>query len=49
VTLLMVEQMLPLALELCDRLYFLRNGRVVISGARPEEIGPQEIRSVYIF
>lgn len=48
-TLLMVEQVLPLALELCDRLYFLRNGRVVIDGAAPQDISPEEIRSVYIF
>lgn len=49
ITLLMVEQVLPLALELCDRLYFLRNGSVAIPGARPADISPDDVRSVYIF
>jgi branched-chain amino acid transport system ATP-binding protein len=47
-TLLIVEQQLPLARELCDRLYFLRTGRIVIDGVAPDELDPGAVRAAYV-
>jgi branched-chain amino acid transport system ATP-binding protein len=47
-TVVIVEQVVPLALELCDRLYFIRNGRIIIDGARPGELDAAAIRAAYV-
>ena len=47
-TLLIVEQQLALARELCDRLYFLRAGRIVIDGVAPGELDPEAVRAAYV-
>ena len=47
-TVLIVEQQLPLARELCDRLYFLRNGRIVVDGVPPAKLDPDAVRAAYI-
>jgi branched-chain amino acid transport system ATP-binding protein len=47
-TVLVVEQQLPLAKELCDRLYFLRNGRIVIDGVPPDQLDPDAVRAAYV-
>lgn len=47
-TVLIVEQVVPLALELCDRLYFIRNGRIIIDGERPGDLDATAIRAAYV-
>lgn len=47
-TLLLVEQQVAVAEAMCDRLYLLRNGRVVISGVAPSELDTEELRAAYV-
>lgn len=47
-TLLVVEQQLALALKICDRLYFLRNGQMAISGVAPADLDTAEVRAAYV-
>lgn len=45
---LLVEQQVAVAEALCDRLYFLRNGRVVISGVAPDRLDTDAVRAAYV-
>jgi branched-chain amino acid transport system ATP-binding protein len=45
---LLVEQQVAVAEALCDRLSFLRNGRIVISGVRPSELDTEAVRAAYV-
>jgi branched-chain amino acid transport system ATP-binding protein len=47
-TILLVEQNIPRALQLCHRGYVLENGEVTLSGAREELLGSGLIRQAYL-
>ena len=47
-TLLIVEQQVALAEKICDRLYFLRNGRMAISGVAPADLDREAVRAAYV-
>jgi branched-chain amino acid transport system ATP-binding protein len=47
-TILLVEQNVRTALELCHRAYVLENGRVVLSGSRASLLENDEIRQAYL-
>ena len=47
-TVLLVEQNVRTALELCHRAYVLENGRVVLSGSRASLLENDEIRQAYL-
>jgi branched-chain amino acid transport system ATP-binding protein len=47
-SLLLVEQQVAVAEAICDRLYFLRNGRMVISGVPPSELDAEAVRTAYV-
>jgi branched-chain amino acid transport system ATP-binding protein len=47
-TVVIVEQVVALAMELCDRIYFIRNGRIIIDGARPADVHAADIRAAYV-
>ena len=47
-TLLIVEQQLALATKICDRMYFLRNGSMAISGVAPAALDPEAVRAAYV-
>jgi branched-chain amino acid transport system ATP-binding protein len=47
-TVIIVEQVVPLAMELCDRLYFVRNGRMIIDGARPSDLDFATVKAAYV-
>ena len=47
-TLLIVEQTIPLALELCDRVYLIRNGRNAGPSLRVEDIDQAVLKKAYL-
>lgn len=47
-SMLLVEQNLPLALKLADRVYVLSKGRVVFTGSPQELVGAHEIQHRYL-
>ena len=47
-TVLLVEQNVRKALELCHRAYVLENGRIVLSGRRAELLRSDQIRQAYL-
>jgi branched-chain amino acid transport system ATP-binding protein len=47
-TILLVEQNVPRALQLCHRGYVLENGEVTLSGRREELLGSGFIRQAYL-
>jgi branched-chain amino acid transport system ATP-binding protein len=47
-TVLLVEQNVRKALELCHRAYVLENGRIVLSGRRAELLQSDQIRQAYL-
>jgi branched-chain amino acid transport system ATP-binding protein len=47
-SLLLVEQQVAVAEAVCDRLYFLRNGRIVIPGVPPAELDSEAVRTAYV-
>ena len=48
VTLLVVEQNVTRTVELADRTYFMRSGRIVLSGRRAELGDPARLNAVYL-
>jgi len=46
-TLLVVEQSMKRALDLADRVYLMRSGRIVLEGASSELAGRDDLESVY--
>ena len=48
VTCLLVEQNVALSLKLASRAYVLENGRVTLSGAGPELLADDRVRSAYL-
>ena len=48
VTLLLVEQNIHSALNLCDRGYVLENGRIVMEGSGMELLNNPHVKEVYI-
>ena len=48
VTVLLVEQKVSRAVELADRTYVLRSGRVVLSGSRAELVGSSRLDDAYL-
>lgn len=48
VTLLLVEQNARLALELCDRVYVMESGRVVLTGKADECLHDSRVREAYL-
>jgi branched-chain amino acid transport system ATP-binding protein len=47
-TILLVEQNVPAALDLCERAYVLQTGRVVLHGSSPELLATDLIRKSYL-
>ena len=47
-TILLVEQMAWLGLEICDRAHVLENGRLVISGSARELIANPRVMEAYL-
>jgi branched-chain amino acid transport system ATP-binding protein len=47
-TILLVEQSVPLAAEVCDRLYGMREGRIIVDGVAPAQLVGDVLRSVYL-
>ncbi len=47
-TILLVEQNVRKALELCHRAYVLENGRIVLSGRRAELLESDQVRQAYL-
>ncbi|MEM1946410.1 MAG: ABC transporter ATP-binding protein [Candidatus Caldarchaeum sp.] len=47
-TMLLVEQRVPLALSFCDQIYVLEGGRVVLSGQSQDFLNDPRIRASYI-
>src|SRR5581483_7253368 len=45
---LRVEQQVAVAEAVCDRLYFLRNGHIVIAGVPPRELDSEAVRTAYV-
>lgn len=48
VTVLLVEQNVYIALEICDRAYVLENGRIILEGAGDRMLEMNEIRKAYL-
>ena len=48
ITILLVEQMALMGLEICDRAYVLEGGRVALSGARDEIISNPAVAEAYL-
>jgi len=48
VTVLLVEQHVPVALKVSDRAYALENGRIVLSGASEEVASNEKLREHYL-
>ncbi len=47
-TILLVEQNLHMALELCDRAYVMQSGSVVLTGTGSELMGSADVRKAYL-
>lgn len=47
-TILLAEQQVPLALSLCDRIYVLENGRVVLSGPPQTLLSDPGLKRAYL-
>jgi branched-chain amino acid transport system ATP-binding protein len=45
---LLVEQQVAIAEALCDRVSFLRSGRIVLSGVPPAELDTEQVRAAYV-
>lgn len=48
VTILLVEQNVHIALEMCDRAYVLENGRIILEGTGDKMLETDEIRKAYL-
>ncbi len=48
VTILLVEQHVPVALKVSDRAYVLENGRIVLSGTSEEVASNEKVREHYL-
>lgn len=48
VTILLVEQMVQMALQVCSRGYLIETGRIVLSGSGPELLTDRRLQEVYL-